>query len=137
MAVVYKPLDGERVSRVWRLLLTDLRRDGVPFTINEGHRTYRRQMQLVREKGVWSALNRTGAAWPTPFAPHIRTGRFDHALDMDTRYVAGFIEACRDRGVTITRTVPGEPWHVEANRTELLAYYRRRRKQIRRRRARR
>lgn len=137
MGVIYKPLDGEKVSRVWHRLLTDLRTAGVQFRINEGHRTYARQWQLVRAQGVWSFANPHGAARPTPWAPHIRTGRYDHALDMDDRYVAGFIKACRDRGVTVTRTVPGEPWHVEANAAQLLRYYRKRVAQILRRRRRR
>jgi GH24 family phage-related lysozyme (muramidase) len=129
MSVIYKRFDGERVSRPWERLLRDLRARGTHFHLNEGTETFARQAELVREKGVWSPENPTGAARPSPFAPHIRTGRFDHACDFDNS--AAVEMAARARGVTLRATVPGEPWHLEADRAELLAYYRRRRKEIR------
>lgn len=128
MSVIYRRFDGERVSRPWERLLRDLRARGVHFHLNEGHRTFARQAELVREKGIWSPSNPTGAAVPSRNAPHIRTGRFDHACDFDN--AAAVENAARARGVTLRATVPGEPWHLEADRAELLAYYHRRRREI-------
>lgn len=130
MAVIYRRFDGERVSRPWLRLLRDLRAAGVGFHLNEGHRTFARQAELVRQLGVWSLSNRTGAARPSINAPHIRTGRFDHACDFDN--AAAVEMAAQRRGVNLTATVPGEPWHLEADRDQLLAYYRRRNREIRR-----
>ena len=128
MAVTYRRFDGERVSRPWERLLRDIRARGTRFHLNEGKRTFARQRELVAKLGVWSPTNRTGAARPSHNAPHIRTGRFDHACDFDN--AAAVETAARARGVTLRATVPGEPWHLEADRDELLAYYRRRRKEI-------
>lgn len=130
MTVTYKRFDNERVSRPWSRLLRDLRARGTRFHLNEGHRTFARQAELVRQKGVWTPSNPTGAARPSPNAPHIRTGRFDHACDFDIDNAAAVENAARAAGVTLQATVPGEPWHLEADRGELLAYYRRRRKEV-------
>lgn len=135
MAVRYVPFDGEAVSRQWFRLLADLRRAGVSFHLNEGHRTFARQAELVREKGLWSPSNMTGAAAPSSTAPHIRTGRADHACDFDN--AAGVAAAAKRRGVTLRATVPGESWHLEADPAELRAYEKRRRGEIRRAKARR
>jgi hypothetical protein len=127
MAVKYRRLrhnsrDHELVSLPWFVLLHDITDDGdIDFNINEAKRMIRRQWQLVREKGVWSPSNQTGAAKPTPWAPHIRVGRFDHAIDADN--ADGLIREAAERGVTLRRTVPGEPWHLEADRDELMDYY--------------
>lgn len=131
MALRHRRIDGERVSLPWHRLLTDIReQDRVAFNVNEGRRTMARQAELVRQKGVWSMRNPTGAARPSPTAPHIRVGRFDHAIDFNN--AVGVDVAAGRRGVTLTPTVPGEPWHLEANAGQLLAYYRKRRRQIRR-----
>ena len=78
--VVYVPFDGEQVSREWGIVLAQMRADGVPFRVNEGHRTMARQWYF------WN-LYRSGrgalAAFPSPTAPHIRTGRIDHAIDFN------------------------------------------------------
>lgn len=128
MAVRYRSFDGEKVSRQWFQLLTDIRRhDHVTFHLNEGHRTLARQTQF------WN-LFRAGrgpiAAFPSPFAPHIRTGRADHACDFNN--AEGVRRAAAKRGVTLTRTVlwPNgsvrEEWHLEANRAQLRRYAKRR-----------
>lgn len=114
--------DHERVSREWYYLLHDLHKAGVVFNVNEGHRTLARQRELVRQKGLWSASNPTGAAAPTVFAPHIRSGNPAHAVDFDN--AAGVIAAAKKRGVTLVRTIPTEPWHLEPNATSLAAYAR-------------
>lgn len=117
MSVVYKDIDGEKVSAEWYALLTAARSAGVVFRVNEGHRT------MARQQYFWD-LYKSGrgnlAAYPSDNAPHIRTGRFDHAIDFNgaeniRRYAAA-------HGVTLTRTVRGEEWHLEANAAQLKAY---------------
>lgn len=134
MAVTYRRFDGERVSRPWYRLLADLRAAGLAFHLNEGHRTFARQRELFNEN-----MHLVGGRWvpkpghpltavPSPTAPHIRTGRFDHACDFDN--AAGVEVAARRLGVTLRLTVPGEGWHLEADRAQLLAYYKRRKREI-------
>jgi hypothetical protein len=120
--------DRERVSREWYGLLVDLAHAGVHFNVNEGHRTMARQAQLVRQKGVWSSSNPVGAAWPSPFAPHIRTGRASHAIDADN--AVGVVVAAAHRGVHLYRPIATEPWHIDPNAKSLRRYARRRRVRI-------
>ena len=118
MAVTYLPIDGELVSKEWRAILLDMRADGVRFNVNEGHRTMARQWYFWR-------LYRSGAgnlaAFPSPFAPHIRTGRIDHAIDFsnDTAVFAWL----QNKGLAPRRTVTGESWHIEVSASNLRAYY--------------
>lgn len=118
MAVTYLPIDGELVSKEWRAILLDMRADGVSFRVNEGHRTMARQWYFWR-------LYRSGAgnlaAFPSPFAPHIRTGRIDHAIDFsnDTAVFAWL----QNKGLDPRRTVVGESWHIEITASNLRAYY--------------
>lgn len=128
MAVHYRELhfhspDHEKVSNQWYVLLYNINKYSKgSWIVTEGHRTMARQAELVAEKGVWSPSNPHGAAVPSPRAPHIRTGRPDHAIDVAPG--ADFlIAAAKRRGVTLTRTVPGEPWHLEANAAQLKRYY--------------
>lgn len=126
MGVVYKTIDGEKVSRVWYALLSCLRKEGVVFHVNEGHRTIARQWYFYR---LWKSGRGNLAAFPSPFAPHIRSGRFDHAVDFNG--AENVRKAAAKHGVTLTRTVrwPNgtvrEEWHLEANARQLLAFYRR------------
>lgn len=123
-------IDNEKVSNLWYPLLWDIRNvDKIPFNVNEGRRTMARQAELVREKGLFSASNPTGAAAPSPIAPHIRKGRPDHAIDFDN--AAGVVAAAARRGVKLVRPISTEPWHVEiASVTNVRAYNDRRRKQV-------
>lgn len=137
MAVTYLPIDGERVSAAWLPLLHDIRHiDKVVFVVGEGHRTWARQEELVRQKGVWSPSNPTGAATPSDDAPHIWTGRPDHAIDFAGDDAVGVdaqqvISAARKRGVTLRQTIlPNEPWHVVPDLGDLRAYNERRRKKL-------
>jgi lysozyme len=135
--VHYKRFDESMVSRAWRQLLRDIRRiDKVHFYVNEGHRTMARQSELVKQLGLWSKSNQHGAAFPSDLAPHIRTGRPDHALDVvGSRGAPGgvpaeFMRAAQRRGVPLSTPVPGEPWHVEVfglhPSSTLVTYYARR-----------
>lgn len=104
----YLPIDGELVSAEWLAVLRDMRAAGVRFNVNEGHRTFARQWELYR-------LYRSGrgnlAAYPSPVAPHIRTGRIDHAIDFsnDSQVFAWLAR----NGLRPQRTVVGEQWHIE------------------------
>lgn len=130
MGVTYARLDfasrdHEHVSREWYYLLHDLHEAGVRFNVNEGHRTMERQAQLVREKGVWSASNPTGAARPSSVAPHIRTGKPSHAIDFDN--APAVVAAAAKRGVRLYRPIPTEPWHVDPDAGDLARYARKHR----------
>lgn len=120
MPVQYRSIDGELVSSQWYTVLRDLRAAGVRFTVTEGKRTFARQRQLRQ-----LYLNGRGAlaAIPSHNAPHIRTGRFDHANDFGN--AAGVMYALRRRGIRCALTVPGERWHVEANAADLQRYHQR------------
>lgn len=134
MAVNYVPLDGESVSTLWAAPLTDARDDGVGYHVNEGHRTKGRQQELLNEKGLWSPANPHGAAAVSDKAPHIRTGRPDHANDVvspsgltndrlgGARELATWLAK---NGIVVRFTVPGEDWHMEAPLDDLERYWRR------------
>jgi hypothetical protein len=126
---------GKRVSRTWRRVLRQAERDGVRFRLNSGRRTLAEQWRLYR---AWR--NGTGnlAAYPSPTAPHIRVGRPDHALDVDSLWGGenALQRYLQRHGVTATNTVAGEAWHLEAGLTGLVRFaHRIRRRQRRRRRA--
>jgi hypothetical protein len=118
MAVRYVAIDGEMVSAQWHSVIAAMRRDGVHGNVNEGHRTFARQAQLY-------ALYRSGrgnlAAVPSPNAPHIRTGRTDHAVDFGND-AAVFAWLSR-KGLAPQRTVRGESWHIEVSAAKLNAFY--------------
>jgi hypothetical protein len=111
-------IDGNRVSRDWYWVLLGARASGhVAFLVTDGRRTMAEQAARVAAQGIWSPSNPHGAAVPSPTAPHIRIGRQDHALDVNA--LDGGIDRLRawlgQQGLPTTLTVPGEPWHVEAN----------------------
>lgn len=121
MIVRYVIRDNELVSREWAAALDELRRRGIYYHINEGHRTMARQQYFW---GCYQCQCCNGgnlAARPTPWAPHIRTGRFDHAIDFDN--ASEVIRGLSQLGIHASLTVPGESWHVEANADDLRKYY--------------
>lgn len=126
MGVVYLPIDGEAVSREWHVVLVDMRRDGVRFNVNEGKRSLSRQQYFWNcgPSGCCCCNNCNLAARPSPFAPHIRVGRIDHAIDFsnDSEVFAWLKRA----GLQPARTVRGESWHIEVPASRLRAYARKR-----------
>lgn len=127
MAFKHLLIDNERVSWPLAIGLLAARKGGVRFHVNEGRRTMARQAELLREKGLYNRItNPSGAAWPSPTAPHIKVGRWDHALDLDNASaVIGFFRNVI--GVTLLRTVTTENWHVElapADKAQLVAWAR-------------
>lgn len=122
MAVRYRSIDGELVSQEWFVFLNAARRAGVHFEINEGHRTLARQQYFWNCYRCRCCNNGNLAAFPSPVAPHIRTGRIDHAIDSDE--LSALIAYGARNGVTIRRTVAGESWHGEASAAQLRAFAR-------------
>lgn len=126
VAVQYRPFDSELVSVEWLTFLVEARRDGVPFRVNEGHRTWARQEYFYNGwKRRIPGFNL--AAKPSHNAPHIRTGRIDHALDIEnsTGGAERLIAYGARNGVTITRPVRGESWHGEASADDLTRFHER------------
>ena len=118
----YRLFDGRRVNDWgWWPFLTQARRDGVPFHLNQGKRTYAEQWVFYR-----MYLNGTGnlAAYPSPRAPHIWDDQ-DHPHAIDADNLQALIDYGARHGVTIRRTVAGESWHGETTGAELRAFARR------------
>lgn len=110
---------GRRVSSQWLTVLAAAQRAGVNFRLNSGQRTFAQQQRLYD-------LYRSGrgnlAAVPSHNAPHIRTGRPDHAIDVDMFAgdgVKGLARWLRRQGASVAWTVPGEGWHIEIPRGDL------------------
>lgn len=110
---------GRRVSAQWLIVLTAAEAAGVRMRLNSGQRTFSEQAALY-------ALYRSGrgnlAAVPSHNAPHIRTGRPYHALDVDMYAgdgVQGLARWLRKQGASVAWTVPGEGWHIETPRSHL------------------
>lgn len=112
---------GELVSVQWACLLDDIAAAGVYYHINEGKRTLARQQYFWNCYQCQCCNGGNLAAYPSSNAPHIREGRFDHAIDFDN--AQGVHNAAQARGVTLSWTVAGESWHLEANAAQLQAYY--------------
>ena len=129
--------DGKRVSRRWHRVLTAARRDGVKFTLTSGRRTMREQRALYQQNMAGPGRPRPGrplTAYPNPNAPHIRTGRQNHAIDVnaldggETR-LQRWLER---HGARPTNPVPGEAWHLELTGPDLARLARRLRRRGRR-----
>jgi len=120
---VYR-IQGKRVSRDWHSVLEEAERLRVDFQLNSGKRTMREQLKLWREKGQYHPVNNpTGAAFPSPTAPHIRVGRQDHAIDVDQYAERGGEQRLqnwlRSHGISAVNNIPTEPWHLEADDGDL------------------
>lgn len=114
MAVRYVVFEGKTCSyEVW-VFLTAARAAGVPFSVNSLRRSMGEQGALFAQNmfpdgGV--RPRRPLTARPSPVAPHIRVGRWDHALDVQG--AQALIAFARRNGVTLALTVRGESWHIE------------------------
>jgi hypothetical protein len=124
MAVRYKNFDGKPVSVAWHRVLTRARENGVDFKVTSGHRTFAEQRRLY---DLWRAGKGNLAAFPSHSAPHIRTGRPDHAIDFgpDPAAVQRLIKYLNRRRLGSRLTVPGEWWHVEVQNSRLVELARR------------
>ena len=108
----------DRVSAEWHAVLTAARRDGVSFLVTDGHRTFAEQADRF---AVFQRDGHPVAARPSDTAPHIRTDRPDHAIDVNALDGgAGRLAAwLRRNGADATFPVPGEAWHIEVPRDDL------------------
>lgn len=112
MSITYLPFDGERLSVPWHRLLTAARRAGAWHgRLNEGHRTMARQQWLYDHRGRADLGIGNSVAVPSATAPHIRTGRKDHAVDVTESQA--LINYAASKGIRLARTVRGESWHLE------------------------
>lgn len=112
MAIAYLPFDGEALSVPWHRLLTAARRAGAwDGHLNEGHRTMARQQWLYDHRGRSDLGIGSTVARPSPNAPHIRSGRKDHAVDVTDSQA--LIDYAARKGIRLERTVRGESWHLE------------------------
>ena len=111
--VNYRQWDtDDRVSAEWFAVLTAARRDNVAFTVTDGHRTLAEQRDRF---AVFQRFGRPTAARPSPTAPHIRSGRSDHAIDVNALDggAARLAAWLRRHGARATFPVLGEAWHIE------------------------
>lgn len=132
MAVKYLPYgNGKKVSTRWHRVLTAADRAGVNFTLTSGHRTMAEQWELYRQNMQSPGVPKPGrpmTAYPSKDAPHIRVGRSNHALDVnsldggETR-LERWIES-QGAGIEWVNTVPGEAWHGEVSAEDLRRLYR-------------
>lgn len=129
MAVRYYPYGTVRVSGRWRHVLRAADRDNVRFHVTSGHRTMREQWRLFRQNMRWNGYKwvpkpgRPLTAYPSPFAPHIRSGRAAHALDVNSldggeARLERWLER-QGAGINWKNTVSGEPWHGELSGRDL------------------
>ena len=119
MAVTYRRWDADdRVSAQWFTVLDAARKAGVSFLVTDGHRT------LDEQREAWERYLAGGpeAAFPSHRAPHVRTGRVDHAIDVNAKDGgAGRLAAwLRRRSAHATFPVPRENWHIEVPHDDLV-----------------
>jgi hypothetical protein len=119
MAVTYRRWDvDDHVSAQWFTVLDAARKAGVAFLVTDGHRT------LAQQQAAWNLSQHGGplAAFPSSTAPHIRSGRPDHAIDVNSLDGgAGRLAAwLRRRNARATFPVPREAWHIEVPRDDLV-----------------
>lgn len=121
---------GKRLSKPWNTILRRADKVGVKFRLNSGRRTMAEQWRLYR---LYRAGRGNLAAFPSPTAPHIRVGRVDHAIDVDSLDggETRLQNWLRKHGVRVTNPVRGESWHMEAPASDLRRFA----KQIRKERA--
>lgn len=109
--------DSDEVSVEWAVFLTVATRAGWPGGLNEGHRTMPRQWYFYTHQPPL-------AAYPSATAPHIRTGHFDHAIDVNgSDWLIAF---ARRHGIVLYRSVRGEVWHLVCANPEALRAFARR-----------
>ena len=114
MSVTYVGLRGKTVSREWAAVLTAAAHD-VAFELDSGHRTTGEQQRL------YDNYMRVGKPLAAANAPHIRLGRFDHAIDVNALDggAARLAAWLRRKGAEASFPVPGEPWHIEVPAADL------------------
>jgi hypothetical protein len=97
-----------RLSNAHYVLCAEaIRRDVIePEDLNEGRRTMPEQWHFWRNQPP-------PAAFPSPFAPHIKRGQPNHAIDADDGPVDRLAAFYSGQGVPVAFNVGGEPWHMD------------------------
>lgn len=99
-----------RLSIAQYIICTEAIRKGIinPEDLNEGRRTMAEQ---------WAFWNNQPplAAFPSPTAPHIKSGLANHAIDANSfngasRRLEAFY---KNLGIPVAHNVPGEAWHMD------------------------
>lgn len=116
---------GKKVSDSWDVILTEAAKY-VRFRLNSGRRTMSEQWALFRQNMIRPGVPRPGhplTAVPSPNAPHIRLGRENHSLDVDS-YVGDGENALQrwlnHQGLVMVNDVSTESWHMtEASEARL------------------
>ena len=120
MAVTYRRWDADdSVSAQWFTVLDAARKAGVSFLLNDGHRTMAEQQVLFE-----TVQARRSRLRPSPARP-LRTsapgGRTTRSTSTRVDGGAGRLAAwLRRRGARATFPVPGEAWHIEVPREDLV-----------------
>lgn len=127
MRIKYVSYGTVRVSARWAKILKAANKAGVRFHVTSGHRSAVEQGRLFRQNmrlvgGRWVPKpGRPLTAKPYPTAPHIRTGRHAHALDVNALDggEARLQRWLERKGARVTNPVPGEAWHLEVSGSDL------------------
>lgn len=106
-------INGTRVSWPHYVILKEAEKRNIINNDdpNEGRRTMGEQWGFYR---IYLRDGKPKAAFPTPWAPHIKVGRTNHALDVDAPHPNEALAAFyRSLGVPVVHNVAGEPWHMD------------------------
>jgi hypothetical protein len=99
-----------RLSEAHYIVCTEAIRRGIiePEDLNEGRRTMAEQWAFWRNQPPL-------AAFPSPFAPHIKKGLPNHAIDANSINGASqrLEKFYKSLGIPVTHNVPGEAWHMD------------------------
>lgn len=108
-----RTFQGKHVSEDWYWVLNEAWRQGVRFQLNSGQRTMAEQWALYRNPPPGTPV----VAFPNPNAPHIRVGRQNHAIDVDTNAYAGGEQHLQNwlikHGIPAVNNVAREAWHID------------------------
>lgn len=99
-----------RLSDAQYIICTEAIRQGIiePDDLNEGRRTMAEQWAFWRNQPPL-------AAFPSPFAPHIKKGFANHAIDANSFNGASarLQKFYQSLGINVAHNVPGEAWHMD------------------------
>lgn len=99
-----------RLSEAHYIICMEAIRRGIiePEDLNEGRRTMAEQWAFWRNQPPL-------AAFPSPFAPHIKKGFANHAIDANSINGASqrLEQFYKSLGIPVVHNVPGEAWHMD------------------------
>jgi peptidoglycan hydrolase-like protein with peptidoglycan-binding domain len=99
-----------RLTNAQYTICTEAIRRGIidPEDLNENKRTMREQWAFYRNQPPL-------AAYPSPRAPHIKSGRVNQAMDGNTHNgaIQRLADFYRSLDIPVSFNVPGEKWHMD------------------------